>query len=154
MHNADYFDYEWRKIGNGRYIVRIKSTNEETEVSIEVMRELWRAQKEAEREYEGSRSALSVHHPLSTDSGSADSDGSTDCNWLSTTVDYEDSLAAKELTDRLKKALTPKQLDVFEKCIEQGQSVTEYAAEHSIVRQSVYDTLHRIQKKAGELLKA
>ena len=142
------FDYDlWATEENGkkRYFARVKATGEETEISLEVMRLLLNQEKQMRREFAKKKKIGTV---LSLDA-ICDSGDVNEASWL---LDAEKEIETDFLMEELKedfcKTLTDNQLSIFNECIIDGKSVIEYATQHGVTRQGVYDAIKLIRKKA------
>jgi len=148
MKTLKEFDYDlWAIEENGRkrYFARIKATGEETEVSLEVMRLLLSQEKQMRREYAKQQTIGPV---LSLDA-IRDGGSMDEAAWLLDVRQRIDSeVLTAELTDAFCKTLTDSQRSIFRECLIEGKSQSAYAAEHSMTRQSVHDTIALIRKKA------
>lgn len=144
MKTLKEFDYDlWAIEENGqkRYFARVKATHEETEISLEVMRLLLSQEKQMRRELRAmpeSGSVLSLDVPHNDEFTSFYFDNNRGVS------DMETQVALSEF--RL--LLTEKQREVFESCLIDGMSATEYASLHGVAKQSVHDVIMSIRKKA------
>ena len=148
MKTLKEFDYDlWATEENGqkRYFARVKATHEETEISLEVMRLLLSQEKQMRREYAKQQNEGPI---LSLDfiCGTGDMDEAV---WLADTKQNIDSdiLCAEEKA-AFCNTLTANQLSIFNECIIDGKSMVEYASDHGMTKQSVYDAIVLIRKKA------
>ncbi len=144
MFTLKEFDYDlWttQEGGTKHYWARVKATGEVAEISIEIMRCLRAEEKRIYREIEDSRkrgAMLSLEFLYDEEKN----------GWLS---DY--GIGASEMENALteeafRRLLTPAQLSVFDECLINGKSQVAYAAEHGVTKQSVFDTIAQIRKKA------
>lgn len=144
MFTLKEFDYDlWttQEGGTKHYWARVKATGEVAEISIEIMRCLRAEEKRIYREIEDSRkrgAMLSLEFLYDEEKS----------GWLS---DY--GIGASEMENALteeafRRLLTPAQLSVFDECLINGKSQVAYAAEHGVTKQSVFDTIAQIRKKA------
>ena len=144
MFTVKGFDYDlWttQEGGTKRYWARVKATGEVTEISIEVMRYLRAEEKRIFREIEASQKrgpmlSLEFHYDEEQE------------GWF---TDY--GIGASEIENSLteesfRQLLTPMQLSVFDECLINGKSQVAFAAEHGVTKQSVFDTITLIRKKA------
>ena len=142
------FDYDlWATEENGkkRYFARVKATGEETEISLEVMRLLLNQEKQMRREFAKKKKIGTV---LSLDA-ICDSGEVDESSWLlDSQQSIEVDLLWEDLKDDFGKMLTDNQLSIFNECIIDGKSVIEYATQHGVTRQGVYDAIKLIRKKA------
>lgn len=144
MYKSKEFDYDlWttQEGGTKHYWARVKATGEVAEISIEIMRCLRAEEKRIYREIEDSwnRGAMLSLKFLYDEEKNG---------WLS---DY--GIGASEMENALteeafRRLLTPAQLSVFDECLINGKSQVAYAAEHGVTKQSVFDTIAQIRKKA------
>ena len=145
LHEFDYDLWAIEDNGKKRYFARINATGEETEISLKVMRLLLNQEKQMRREYAKRKSIGTV---LSLDA-ICDGGDVNEAVWLQDKKQNVDiDILWSDLKDDFGKTLTDKQLSVFNECLIQGKSIIEYAAEHSVTRQSVYDAIALIRKKA------
>lgn len=144
MYKSKGFDYDlWttQEGGTKHYWARVKATGEVAEISIEVMRFLRAEEKRIYREIEASRkrgSMLSLEFLYDEEKA----------GWL---TDYDIGASEMENTlteEAFRQLLTPAQLSVFHECLINGKSQVAYAAEHGVSKQSVFDTITLIRKKA------
>ena len=142
------FDYDlWAIVDNGkkRYFARVKATGEETEITLDVMRLLLSQEKQMRREYAKRKTVGTV---LSLEA-ICDEEDVGEASWL---LDAEQKIETEILMEDLKddfcKMLTDNQLSIFNECLINGKSQVAYAAEHGVTKQSVYDTILLIRKKA------
>ena len=142
------FDYDlWAIVDNGkkRYFARVKATGEETEITLDVMRLLLSQEKQMRREYAKRKTVGTV---LSLEA-ICDEEDVGEASWL---IDAEQKIETDILLEDLKddfcKTLTDNQLSIFNECLINGKSQVAYAAEHGVTKQSVFDTILLIRKKA------
>ena len=109
------------------------------------MRLLLAQEKQMRREYEKRQSVGTV---LSLDSVSS-GDGVDEAGWLQDTQQKIDAeILWEEAKNDFCKVLTDNQLSIFNECLINGKSQVAYAAEHGVTKQSVFDTITLIRKKA------
>ena len=142
------FDYDlWAIEENGkkRYFARVKATGEETEITLEVMRLLLSQEKQMRREYAKRKTVGTV---LSLEA-ICDEEDVNEASWLlDAEQKIETDILMEDLKDDFCKLLTDNQLSIFNECLINGKSQVAYAAEHGVTKQSVYDTILLIRKKA------
>ncbi len=145
MKTLKEFDYDlWATEENGtkRYFARVKATGEETEISLELMRVLMNEEKKMRRELntkkDGNGDLLLDVLP----------DDETGESWLIDTVNIEADVSTAIMEDGFISLLTEKQRDVYLSCIQGGQLMPEYAAEHGTSKQAVMKTINQIREKA------
>ncbi len=136
------FDYDMWIADDGKCMVRIKHTSEVTEVSREVLRVL-RAEEQRLRDeiHKEMENGGMLHLELLPDDDTGES-------WLTDTYDFESELIIEVEKREFCKLLTPKQLSVFNECLMEGKSLTQYASEHSISIPLVSKRINAIRKKA------
>ena len=142
------FDYDlWATEENGkkRYFARVKATGEETEISLKVMRLLLSQEKQMRREYAKRKNFGTV---LSLEA-ICDEEDVGEASWLlDAEQKIETDILMEDLKDDFCKTLTDNQLSIFNECLINGKSQVAYAAEHGVTKQSVFDTITLIRKKA------
>lgn len=142
------FDYDlWAIVDNGRkrYFARVKATGEETEITLDVMRLLLSQEKQMRREYAKRKTVGTV---LSLEA-ICDAEDVDEASWiLDAEQKIETDILMEDLKDDFCKILTDNQLSIFSECLIDGKSQTAYAAEHGVTKQSVFDTITLIRKKA------
>lgn len=148
MKTLKEFDYDlWATEENGqkRYFARVKATHEETEISLEVMRLLLSQEKQMRREYAKQQNEGPT---LSLDSISASGE-IDEAAWLADTMqDIDADMLWAEEKAAFCNTLTANQLSIFNDCLIGGKSMVEYASDHGMTKQSVYDAIVLIRKKA------
>ena len=144
MYKSKEFDYDlWTTNENGtkHYWARVKATGEVTEVSHEVMCFLRAEEKRVYREVTAIKkhgSPLSLDVPSGEEKESWFEDHGYGVSEMETELNKED----------FRKLLTPIQLAVFEECIVGSTTLTDFATQKGITRQSVSDVVEGIRKKA------
>ncbi len=148
MKTLKEFDYDlWAAEENGskRYYARIKTTGEESEISLEVMRRLLSREKQMRREFARNQ----MHGSMLSLDAICDSSEMNGAAWMvDRRQDTEAEVIGTEAGAAFCKLLTPYQLSVFSECLINGKRMTDYAAEHGISKQSVHNTITLIRKKA------
>lgn len=138
------FDYDlWAVDGkNGKkYFARIKSTGEESEISLEVMRILMNEEKKMRRKLNNGPDSVTV---LSIDYIDREDERN---QYLNDSYDLEDEVITRDLEKRFVKTLTQKQKEMYFECKKSGKSLHEYAAEKHISYSSVQEMQEAIRKK-------
>lgn len=147
------FDYDLWTTEDGKCMVRVKFTGEETEVDREVMKALRAEEKRLRRSYTGGNSDGTEEEgkdsTLSLDA-LPDDDVKTSA-WLADPHDCMKDVELSMLEEELKQTLTPTQLSIYVACIINGQTPTSYAKDHNMKRQSVNDAITLIRKKAKKI---
>ena len=144
MYKSKEFDYDlWTTTENGtkHFWARVKATGEVTEVSHEVMCFLRSEEKKLYREIaavrkHGSTLSLDVPH------------GEEKESWFE---DHGIGMSDMEIAlveEDFRKLLTPIQLAVFEECIVGSTTLSDFAIQKGITKQSVSDVVNGIRKKA------
>lgn len=149
------FDYDLWITEDGQYMVRIKATREECAVSQEVFRKLRSEEKKLRREMDGvptrnvdedGRTIKAAM--LSTDFVNVQGSEDMDPSWLIDPHDFEQDLILQESLRELRKQLTKRQLEVFEKCLVGEMSLRDFADSKGIHFTSVDETVRAIRRKA------
>ena len=144
MFKTKEFDYDlWTTTENGtkHYWARVRATGEVTEISHEVMRFLRSEEKRIYREITsvrdgGSTLSLDVPHDEEME------------YWLE---DHGFGISEMEipiLEEEFRKLLTPLQLSVFDDCLMGNVTLTDFAKNKGISKQSVSNVVDGIRKKA------
>ncbi len=144
MYKSKEFDYDlWTTTENGtkHYWARVRATGEVTEISHEVMRFLRSEEKRIYREItsvrdSGSTLSLDVPHDEEME------------YWLE---DHGIGISEMEipiLEEEFRKLLTPLQLSVFDECLMGNVTLTDFAKNKGISKQSVSNVVDGIRKKA------
>lgn len=144
MKKLKEFEYEiWATEENGekKYWVRIKHTDEITQVSLPVLRFLRCEEKRIRREKDVEREKGKV---LSLNTLT---DGDTSEYWLADSNSFEDEIIANLAEEEFIKLLTPRQLDIYLRCIVSGVGIREYAKANQMNHSSVRDSIACIRKK-------
>lgn len=149
------FDYDLWITEDGQYMVRIKATREECAVSQEVFRKLRSEEKKLRREMDGvptrnvdedGRTIKAAM--LSTDFVNVQGSEDMGPSWLIDPHDFEQDLILQESLRELRKQLTKRQLEVFEKCLVGEMSLRDFADSKGIHFTSVDETVRAIRRKA------
>jgi DNA-directed RNA polymerase specialized sigma24 family protein len=150
MKTPKEFEYDLWKTEDGHYMVRVKRTGEECEVDLDTMR-LLRAEEQALRR--------SLQCPKNTANGASGTatysldhvpllpNEAAVSGWSTDPSDMESETMARLLTAAFRKLLTPRQLDVFEKCMLGGLSLREYSRQNGLTVNAVHETQSLIRKK-------
>lgn len=138
------FDYDLWTTSDGdtkQYWARVKVTGEVTEISHELMKALRCEEKRLYREYSATAEENAI---LSLD----DTAGDERESWLEDGCHYVLPVEAVIEEEEFRAALTPRQLDVYICCIRGNQTATSYARIHRVTKQSIFDSITAIRKKA------
>ncbi len=142
-YKSPYFDYDLWTTGEGeakRYWTRVRETGEVTEVSLEVMRFLRAEEKKTYREYlktQGLAPILSIEQSL--DEGKE--------GWFTDNENDKNAVDLKMVIEKFKPLLTPKQLEIFERCMIGGEPVREYAREKGTHHTVILEAIDAIRNK-------
>lgn len=123
-----------------RYYVRLKSTGETTEVSREVMRFLRNEEKKMRREMKSAAEKRIVSLEQA-------------CEDDLINEGFELDVIVGMIESEIIMTLTDRQKIVYDDCIRKGISMSEFAAENGISKQSVQHALKFIRKKSKKFLK-
>lgn len=161
MYKNKKFDYDlWTTNDDGvkRYWVRIRATQEVTEVDLATIRFLRNEEKKIFRKTEitdenapidaFSDSKIGVFYPMSLEFDNDNNDGDT--AWTITTIDVETLIIEKEQMERFVSSLTEYQQKVFKAIFQQGESQTDFAKQHNVSSRSVRYVIDSIRKKAKQ----
>lgn len=135
------FEYDlWTTNDDGtkKYWVRIRLTGEMTEVSHELMKVLRGEEKRLYRQIESGNTELSLDSPCDEERESWYEDHLQGGQYM--TLDLEEK--------EFRTCLTPKQLDIYISCIQGEQTAASYAKNHGVSKQSIFDSITAIRKKA------
>ncbi len=135
------FEYDlWTTNDDGtkKYWVRIRLTGEVSEISHELIKVLRGEEKRLYRQIEVGNTELSLDTPCDEERES----------WYGDHFQGGQCMALDLEEKEFRTYLTTKQLDVNMKCIRGGSSAVTYAKEHGITKQSVFDIVTAIRKKA------
>lgn len=144
------FDYDLWTTEDGKCMVRVKLTGEVTEVAREVMKILRAEEKKLRRSFTGDASEDGedrVDTILSLDYVSYEGGEDMDPAWLEDKSRMEDEVVMDMMIKEFAQSLTPKQLDVFQRCLVGGLSLREYSREKGISNQAISDINKAVQKK-------
>ena len=145
------FDYDLWTTDDNLCMVRVKATGEECEVSRETFRLLRAEEKRLRRERIPEKKDVGRYplpperavQPLSlqTICSSEDEDGEF---WLIDPEDFVDVVMVSQLLEQFRQQLTIRQLDILEKCLLGGMSLTEYARAENLNYSTVWDVREAI----------
>ena len=144
MKKLKEFEYEiWTTEENGekKYWVRVKYTDEITQVSLPVLRFLRCEEKRIRREKDVEREQgkdLSLNTLADVD---------TSEYWLADPNSFEDEIITNLTEEGFMKILTPRQLDIYLYCIVSGVGIREYAKANQMDHSSVRASIACIRKK-------
>ena len=144
MKSVKEFEYEiWttEEEGEKKYWVRVKHTDEVTQVSLPVLRLLRCEEKRIRREREKKRiqgKDLSLNTLANEDVSEY---------WLADRNDPEKNIVSHLMEEELIEKLTPRQADVFLCCMVEGMSIREYCRQHHRSIGSVMCAVNAIRKK-------
>lgn len=153
MKTPKEFDYDLWKTEDGKYMVRVKRTGEECEVDQDTMRLLRAEEKALRRSFQGPEDTSDSEKGkeritiLSLDYFASLPSKETTPAWLEDSTSMEEDTAVRLLTDEFLKLLTPRQLDVFKKCMQEGLSLREYSRQNGLTVNAVYEAQTFIRKK-------
>ena len=158
MLNLKEFDYILWKDGEGRCFVKVKFTDEVTEVSEQVFKDLRNEEKRIYRELElkdklysedeEERAKASVMFPSSYFSEIELEENESESFVLEDTRNFEDEISAKVIEEKLILQLTDNQKEVFFDVLLGGETYRDFAQKKGIKFQSVADIVSGIRKKA------
>ena len=123
------FDYDLWTTEDGKCMVRVKLTGEVTEVDREVMKILRAEEKKLRRSFTGDASEDGedgVDTILSLDYVSYEGGEDMEPVWLEDKSRMEDEVMMDMMIKEFAQSLTPKQFDVFQRCLLGGVSLREY----------------------------
>ena len=83
-------------------------------------------------------------HPLSLDIIDSDAEGR---NWDTDPRDLIEEFILTQTIAQFRLQLTPRQLDVFEKCLLEGMSLSEYAKGKKLNYRAVWEVREAVRKK-------
>lgn len=154
MKTNNEFDYDLFKDEDGKCFIRIKRTGEVTEVSDETFKLLRNEAMAMYRKQKGvpvygkknGKSVLMTHITML----SIDMVEDMPAGWLSYDADIEGALHIKSVEEMLEQALTQRQLDIYQCCIQQGITAAEYARNNNVSKPFVSKTLKQIKELAKQ----
>ena len=149
MKTLKEFDYDlWaeEKDGQKRYYVRVKSTREVTEVSIEVMRILANDEKKMRKK---KKKELSLGKHFSLDY-MWENNANEIC--IGGIYDVVDEVHTEIMKQEFLKLLTNFQKEVYLRCMLGNMRCTEFAREKGIDSSTVYESRDTVRKKIKKFL--
>ena len=154
------FDYDLWTTEDGKCMVRVKRTGEISEVDREVMRILRAEEKRLRRSKQGvpisgteGKTTEERASVLSLSYVSYEGCEDSEPYWLIDPSSMEERIMFWMSEKEFRASLTPKQLDIYLNCIIGGQSKIKYAVANNMQRQSVYNAVELIRKKAENFFK-
>lgn len=148
------FDYDLWTTEEGKCMVRVKRTGEETEVDRSTMRVLRAEEKRLRRSMTGvpiSGCEQESATLLSLDYVSVQGAEELSPSWLEDTHDCMEDVITKLLEEDLRSTLTAKQLDIYISCILGDMTFKDYASKSGTSPQSVQEAVSLIRKKAKNI---
>lgn len=145
MKTLKEFDYDlWaaEEGGKKRYYARVKATGEETEISQELMRFLFREEKRMRRSMEKERCLgrlLSLDCIQETESGLEEYGN---CEMTSEAI-----AIANIMEQEFMKLLTELQKEIYLRCMRADSSITAFAESRGLDSSTVYEARDAIRKK-------
>ena len=147
MKTPKEFDYDLWTTEDGKYMVRVKSTGEVTEVERNVMRVLRAEEKKMRRSYINADTEENEASILSLDA-ICDSGEVGEAGWAVDSYDMENEVQTNALEAELRNSLTALQLDLYISCVTGSMSLREYAKQNGVDFKTVWRRMELIQKKA------
>ncbi|MBE6784623.1 MAG: hypothetical protein E7538_00115 [Ruminococcaceae bacterium] len=157
MLNLKDFDYILWKDSEGRCFVKVKFTDEVTEVSEQVFKDLRNEEKRIYRELElkdklyseneEERAKASVMFPSSYFCEIETDENEGESFVLMDICKFEDEVIAKDLEERFANLLTDNQKEIFFCVMLGGEKIIDYAERKGIKQPSVIGTIKKIRKK-------
>ena len=145
------FDYDLWTTEDGKCMVRIKSTGEETEVDREVMKALRAEEKWVRRSMTGIPAPGDEENSttvLSLDFVSFEGGEDMSPAWLEDPHNFTDDVLAKQAEADFLKMLTERERAVYLFCIKSGKSQQEYSVASGLSISRVSKLVAAIRKKA------
>lgn len=158
MLNLKDFDYILWKDSEGRCFVKVKFTDEVSEVNEQVFRTLRNEEKRLYREIELNESLKSedadetikdkakVMFPVSYDI-MVENDEESQSSWLAFQRNFEEELIASDLEEKFVDTLTEIQKEVFYCVLIDGETHRDFAERKGMTHQNVSYTVSCIRKK-------
>lgn len=140
------FDYDLWTTEDGKCMVRVKRTGEVTEVDNVIMKTLRAEEKKLRRSFVGT--------PTQGGENTSSSVLSTDLilesasSWLADSYDFTEEVAFKMLEAKFMETLTPRERDVYNRCLKSGEKQSEYAKNNDLTEARVSSIVAAIKKKA------
>ena len=159
MLNLKDFDYILWKDSEGRCFVKVKYTDEVTEVSEQVFKDLRNEEKRIYREIilheslklenvdEAIKDKAKVKFPVSYDI-MIGQDEESQSSWLVSQQDFEEELIASDLEGKFVDMLTEIQKEVFFHVLIGGEKECMYADRKGVTEAAIRNTIKQIRKKA------
>lgn len=159
MLNLKEFDYILWKDSEGRCFVKVKFTDEVSEVNEQVFRTLRNEEKRLYREIELNESLKSedadetikdkakVMFPVSYDI-MVENDEESQSSWLASQRNFEEELIASDLEEKFVGTLTEIQKEVFFNVLIGGEKEYVYADRKGVTEAAIRNTIKQIRKKA------
>ena len=141
------FDYDLWTTEDGKCMVRIKATNEVTEVTREIMR-LLRAEEKQMRRLHPATETDRKTDTLSLDAGDPQQGSSS---WLADSSDFTQDIAFDMLEATFFQQLTTIQRDVYQAVIKDGLRPYDYAKQKGISPSAVTQHIQAIRRKAKKI---
>ncbi len=148
MKKLNDFEYDLWTTEDGKCMVRVRLTKEKCQVDRETFRLLRAEEKQLRRERTPQKGngilAGTYKHPLSLDIIDSDAEGR---NWDTDPRDLIEEFILTQTIAQFRLQLTPRQLDVFEKCLLEGMSLSEYAKGKKLNDRAVWEVREAVRKK-------
>ena len=158
MLNLKDFDYILWKDSEGRCFVKVKFTDEVTEVSEQVFKNLRNEDKRSYRELElrdklyseeeEERTKASVMFPSSYFSEIELEENESESFVLEDMCNFEDEVICKDLEEKFLMLLTKTQKEVFIDVLLGGETQRDFAERKGINKRAVNNRIEKIRKKA------
>ena len=158
MLNLKEFDYILWKDGEGRCFVKVKFTDEVTEVSEQVFKDLRNEEKRIYRELElkdklysekeEERTKASVMFPTSYLSEIEVDENESESFVLEDMCNFEDEVICKDLEEKFLMLLTKTQKEVFIDVLLGGETQRDFAERKGLNKRAVNNRIEKIRKKA------
>ena len=160
------FDYDLWTTEDGKCMVRVKATGEETEVDRELMRFLRAEEKRLRRSLQ-SESGLKPKEKADADEQDDNRKGSSDkmlsldfisydgedaenittIPWTEDPQKMEDAVIFSVMEEEFRKTLTAKQLDLYIHCLKNEEQLRAYARLRGIDVRAAFETKKAVMKK-------
>lgn len=158
MLNLKEFDYILWKDSEGRCFVKVKYTDEVTEVSEQVFKNLRNEEKRIYRELElrdklysedeEERTKASVMFPSSYFSEIELEENESESFVLEDMCNFEDEVICKDLEEKFLMLLTKTQKEVFIDVLLGGETQRDFAERKGLNKRAVNNRIEKIRKKA------
>lgn len=148
------FEYDLWTTEEGRYFMRVKETGEVCEINGDTMRLLRREARRISREVQGfptygveNGKVIVVERwsMLSLDDKTDDKTRSS--GWDVSLCDVEGECVCRSQEIRLRESFTPRELDVYKKCLLGGMTRQEYAQRYCVSEGLICQVIQSIRKK-------